>query len=306
MERETRKMGKWLETQDHLLFEVAGGIARITLNKPDKRNALSPEMLEELRLALLEADDLVGVNVIVLKGAGRDFCAGYDIAGAYADRAAETSEGGRIYRSSGMTFDDDCWSMERNSNRLTTIFDIHKPVIAQVQGNCVAGGVDLAMLCDIVIAADDAKIGYPATRANGTPPINLFFYHLGPQWAKRMLLTGDVMSGLDAAKVGLVCDAVPAEELNDAVEALATRMAAIDSDLLSVNKRVVNLAFELAGGRTLQRLATELDARGHLAQGPRRTKFRKDAVEIGLKAALKERDAPFGDGRVRPRFLDPR
>jgi len=299
-------MGKWLGTPEHVLFDVAGGVARITLNKPEKRNAMSPEMLEELRLALLEADDLTSVNVIVLKGAGKDFCAGYDLAGAYAGRAAEAAGGERAYRSSAQTFDDDCWGMERNLDRLTTILDIHKPVIAQVQGNCVAGGIDLAMLCDIVIAADDAKIGYPATRANGTPPINMWFYHLGPQWAKRMLLTGDIISGLDAARIGLVLDAVPADELEAEVEALAAKMATIDSDLLSVNKRIVNLAFELAGGRTLQRLATELDARGHLAQGPRRTKFKKDIAELGLKGAIKERDAPFGDGRVRPRYLEPR
>ena len=300
-------MGKWLESPESIFFEVDGGVATITLNVPEKRNAMSPEMLEELRLALLEADDLLSVNVIVLKGAGKDFCSGYDLAGAYAGRAADDAAGNTLqYRSGAKTFDDDCWGMERNLDRLTTILDIHKPVIAQVQGNCVAGGVDLAFLCDIVIAADDAKIGYPATRANGTPPINMFYYHLGPQWAKRMLLTGDIISGLDAARIGLVMDAVPAEDLEAEVSALAHKMAQVDAELLSVNKRAVNLAFELAGGRMLQRLTTELDARGHLAQGPRRTKFKKDIAELGLKAAVKERDAPFGDGRVRIRHLDPR
>ncbi|HTH28607.1 MAG TPA: enoyl-CoA hydratase-related protein, partial [Sphingobium sp.] len=145
-------MGKWLESPEAILFEVEGGVARITLNAPEKRNAMSPQMLEELRLALLEADDLLSVNVIVLKGAGKDFCSGYDLAGAYAGRAAEAAGGERQYRSSAQTFDDDCWGMERNLDRLTTILDIHKPVIAQVQGNCVAGGVDLAFLCDIIIA----------------------------------------------------------------------------------------------------------------------------------------------------------
>lgn len=300
-------MGKWLEKPEAILFDVAGGVATITLNAPEKRNAMSPQMLEELRLALLEADDLLTVNVIVLKGAGKDFCSGYDLAGAYAGRAADEAAGGTLqYRSGAKTFDDDCWGMERNLDRLTTILDIHKPVIAQVQGNCVAGGVDLAFLCDIVVAADDAKIGYPATRANGTPPVNMWYYHLGPQWAKRMLLTGDIISGLDAARIGLVMDAVPADELEAEVAALANKMAQIDAELLSVNKRSVNLAFELAGGRMLQRLTTELDARGHLAQGPRRTKFKKDIAELGLKAAVKERDAPFGDGRVRVRYLDPR
>lgn len=300
-------MGKWLESPESILFEVDGGVATITLNAPEKRNAMSPEMLEELRLALLEADDLLSVNVIVLKGAGKDFCSGYDLAGAYAGRAADDAAGNTLqYRSGAKTFDDDCWGMERNLDRLTTILDIHKPVIAQVQGNCVAGGVDLAFLCDIVIAADDARIGYPATRANGTPPVNMFYYHLGPQWAKRMLLTGDIISGLDAARIGLVMDAVPAKDLEAEVSALAHKMAQIDAELLSVNKRAVNLAFELAGGRMLQRLTTELDARGHLAQGPRRTKFKRDIAELGLKTAVKERDAPFGDGRIRIRHLDPR
>lgn len=300
-------MGKWLEKPETILFDVTGGVATITLNAPEKRNAMSPQMLEELRLALLEADDLLDVNVIVLKGAGKDFCSGYDLAGAYAGRAADDAAGAtRQYRSGAQTFDDDCWGMERNLDRLTTILDIHKPVIAQVQGNCVAGGVDLAFLCDIVVAADDAKIGYPATRANGTPPVNMWYYHLGPQWAKRMLLTGDIISGLDAARIGMVMDSVPADELEAEVGALASKMAQIDAELLSVNKRAVNLAFELAGGRMLQRLTTELDARGHLAQGPRRTKFKKDIAELGLKGAVRERDAPFGDGRVRIRHLDPR
>jgi enoyl-CoA hydratase len=300
-------MGKWLLTSEFILFDVTDGIARITLNCPKKRNAMNPQMLEELRGALLEADDLTSVNVIVLAGAGQDFCSGYDLAGAYAGRAADAADKtARDYRSSAQTIDDDCWGMERNLDRLMTIMDIHKPVIAQVQGNCIAGGTDLAMLCDIVIAADDAKIGYPATRANGTPPVNMWFYHLGPQWAKRMLLTGDIISGIDAARIGLVMDSVPPNELEAEVNALAGKLALIDSELLSVNKRIANLAFELMGGHTLQRLATELDARGHLAQGPRRAKFKKDIGELGLKAAIQSRDAPFGDGRVKIRHLEPR
>lgn len=299
-------MGKWLLKSEFILFDVADGIARITLNRPEKRNAMSPQMLEELRCALLEADDLTSVNAIVLAGAGRDFCSGYDLAGAYAGRAADGDASARNYRSSAQTIDDDCWGMERNLDRLLTVMSIHKPVIAQIQGNCVAGGVDLAMLCDIVIAADDARIGYPATRANGTPPVNMWFYHLGPQWAKRMLLTGDIISGLDAARIGLVMDSVPADELEAEVNAIARKLSLIDAELLSVNKRIVNLAFELMGGHTLQRLATELDARGHLAQGPRRTKFKKDIAELGLKAAIQSRDAPFGDGRVKIRHVEPR
>ena len=127
------------------------------------------------------------------------------------------------------------------------MFDVHKPVIAKVQGNCMAGGTDLALMCDVVIAAEDAKIGFPATRANGTPPNHMWVYHVGPQWAKRLLLTGDCLWGRDAARIGLVLDAVPAERLDEEVNELARRMSCIDADMLAAQKRVVNMALELSG-----------------------------------------------------------
>ena len=289
-------MGKWLKTTETLKFEVADRVARITLDRPDKRNALSPQMLAELRDALLEADDRVDVHAIVLAGAGRDFCAGYDLAGAYAGQGEADAP---AYRSQNGTIDDDCWQLEQTQKNTLAMFDIHKPVIAQVQGNCLAGGTDLALMCDMVVAADDARIGFPAARANGTPPQNMFIYHVGPQWAKRLLMTGDWISGRDAARIGLVMDAVPAGELGAEVSALARRVALVDAELLSAHKRVVNLALELQGARTMQRLAAELDARAHLSRGPRRTQFRADMAEGGLKTALKNRDEPFGDGQVR-------
>jgi len=289
-------MGKWLKTTETLKFEVADRVARITLDRPDKRNALSPQMLAELRDALLEADDRVDVHAIVLAGAGRDFCAGYDLAGAYAGQGEADAP---AYRSQNGTIDDDCWQLEQTQKNTLAMFDIHKPVIAQVQGNCLAGGTDLALMCDMVVAADDARIGFPAARANGTPPQNMFIYHVGPQWAKRLLMTGDWISGRDAARIGLVMDAVPAGELEAEVSALARRVALVDAELLSAHKRVVNLALELQGARTMQRLAAELDARAHLSRGPRRTQFRADMAEGGLKTALKNRDEPFGDGQVR-------
>lgn len=300
-------MGKYLKTTEHLVFEVKGAVARITLNRPEKRNALSPAMLAELRDGLLEADARVDVNVIVLAGAGKDFCAGYDLAGTYAGRAADAAaqaeSGEEIkYRSSVGSMDDDCWNLEQTQRETMTLFDIHKPVIARVQGNCLAGGTDLALMSDMVLAAEDARIGFPAARANGTPPMNMWLYHLGPQWAKRMLMTGDCLWGRDAARLGLVLDAVPAVDLDEAVDELARRVAAVDSDLLSAHKRAINLALELTGARTMQRLVAELDARGHLARGPRRTQFKSDMAAHGLKVALKNRDAPFGDGMVRLRW----
>jgi enoyl-CoA hydratase len=172
-------------------------------------------------------------------------------------------------------------------------------VIAKVRGNCMAGGTDLALMCDIVIASEDAKIGFPATRANGSPPHQMWIYHCGPQWAKRLLMTGDCVWGRDAAEIGLVLDAVPPEQLDAEVDEIARRMSLVDAELLSAQKRIVNLAMELQGAGTLQRLAAEIDAKAHLAQGPRRTQFKADMATHGLKHALKNRDEPFGDGMVK-------
>src|SRR3954447_3316998 len=300
-------MGKWLETTELIRFEVKDRIARITLNRPDKRNALSTALVRELHDALWESDDRTDVNVIILEGAGKDFCAGYDLVTSYADRkpdeAMDAPAQDVTYRSVAATFDDDSWQMEVTQRLTNALFDLHKPVIAKVQGNCLAGGTDLAFNCDMVIAAEEARIGFPATRANGTPPTHMWVYHLGPQWAKRLLMTGDCLSGKDAARVGLVLDAVPADQLDAAVNELARRVSCVDSELLSAHKRVVNMALEMQGARTLQRFAVEMDARGHLSKGPRRTQFKQDMATVGLKQALKNRDEPFGDGMVKAHWL---
>lgn len=295
-------MGKWLKTTEFVKFDVSERIARITLNRPEKRNALSHPMLRELHDALLEADDRTDVNVIIIAGAGKDFCAGYDLVTSYSDRKADetgTAQQEVSYRSVSATIDDDCWQLEATQRQTLTMFDVHKPVIARVQGNCMAGGTDIALMCDVVIAAEDAKIGFPATRANGTPPNHMWVYHVGPQWAKRLLLTGDCVWGRDAARIGLVLDAVPADRLDEEVNELARRMSCIDADMLAAQKRVVNMALELSGSKTLQRFSAEMDARAHLAKGPRRTQFKQDMAGEGLKTALKNRDAPFGDGMVK-------
>lgn len=290
-------MGKWLQSSEHLVFDVRERVARITLNRPDRRNALSWELLSELRAALLEADDLRAVSVIVLEGAGPDFCAGYDMKSAYARYAAE-GEAALDYRSGSGSFDDDAWKLERFQELLRTAFVVHKPVIAKVHGHCVAGGTDLALYCDMVIAADEARIGFPATRAMGSPPNHMWFYNVGPQWAKRLLLSGDVVSGADAARIGLVVASVPAARLEEEVSTLAHRLASVDPDLLATNKRIVNLALELAGAGTLPRLAAEMDARAHLSRAKK--EFDADVAALGFKAAVHKRDEPFGDGIARP------
>jgi enoyl-CoA hydratase len=293
-------MPKWLKTTNALKFNVEDGVARITLNRPEKRNAVSAELLNELHFALLEADDLKSVHCVVLAGEGRDFCSGYDLSESETYSGGTDPQGARHgidnkYRTS-KSFDDDTWTLERRNDIKMIMFDMHKPVIARIHGNCVAGGAELAMLCDMLIASNDARIGFPPTRMQGSPASNLWLYHAGPQWAKRLLLTGDIIRGRDAAKIGLVLQAVPMDKLDATVNALAARLALIDTDLLSAQKRIVNLGMEIMGARTLQRLAAEMDARGHLAEA--RSSFADSILSNGLAKAFRLRDEPFGSGEV--------
>lgn len=294
-------MYKWLNDQhlELIEFSVADRIARVTLNRPDKRNALSFDLIRAIRAAFLEADDRTDVSVVVLSGAGKAFCAGYDLNGPYG--GAQANDG--AYRTYAGTIDDDVWQMRRQQEDLNMVFDMHKPVIAKVHGVALAGGSDLALQCDFVIMEMDARIGFPATRANGVPPMHNWLYHLGPQWSKRLLMTGDTLLGIDAARLGLVLDAVPPDELDDAVDALAQRLALCDPELLAGQKRIVNLGLELQGWRSMQRLSIELDAQAHATRGPRRARFRSDAVEFGIKTALQNRDEGFGDGIASAHWL---
>jgi len=284
-------MGKWLNDPKLLTFEVKDKVAYITLNRPEKRNALSPALLTELQAALTEADDLNTVSCAVLQGAGKDFCAGYDIGGGsnYMGQEFDAS----AYR--GMeAFDDDLWQLRIRGQPRMVPFDMFKPIIAKVQGNCLAGGTDIALMCDMVIAADDAKLGFPPTRSMGSPANHMWLYHAGPQWAKRMLFTGDSIRGRDAAKIGLVMKSVPAAKLDAEVEHLARRVSNVKPDLLAAHKRIVNLGMELMHARTLQRLAGEHDARAH--QSSAFAGFKDTFMKKGLKEALRERDEPFGEG----------
>ena len=302
--------GKWLQKPEHLLFEVADRVATITLNRPEKRNALSQALLGELHDAMMEADARTDVSVIILAGAGKDFCSGFDLDGVYSGRkeeglAAEQSSSNAIpYRGSISNYDNDVWNLERMRPVIMMPFTVHKPTIAKVHGNCLAGGIDIALSCDMVIAASNARIGFPATRANGSPPTHMWIYHCGPQWAKRLLLSGDSVTGADAAKIGLIMDAYPADELDAETCELARRLALVDVELLAANKRIVNGALEAMGVHAVQSLAAEMDARGHLSTGPLRTGFKADMAEHGLRTALKNRDAGFGDGYARVRHAD--
>jgi enoyl-CoA hydratase len=280
-------------------YEVERGRARITLNRPEKLNALSLKLQSELNEALWEADNNKEVHCVILRGEGRAFSAGYDLSGADNTVPLSRIESSENRYRGSRGIDDDAWQLERAQRYRMAIFDMHKPTIAQVHGYCLAGGTDIALLCDMVIAAEDATFGFPPARDLGALPTNFWLYHVGPQWAKRLMLTGDSITGAEAQEIGLVLKAVPKEHLEAEVEQLADRLALIDPDLLSANKRIINTGLELMGARTLQRMAAENDVRGHNTKAAR--EYMQSVKDKGLRETLRARDAKFGDGRARVR-----
>lgn len=270
-------------------YEASNGIGRVSLNRPEKLNALSRELQDELVDCLERADDDPEVRVMTLRGNGRAFCAGYDITPPSTPEAQAAAQEQRD------NIRSDIHRMKRTPNTMNSILNLSKPVIAGVHGYCIAGGTDLAMHCDIIIAADDAQIGFPPVRSMGTPPTHMWTYMVGPQWAKWFLLTGESVSGTRAEELGLVWKSVPGEGLDAAVEDLARTMARIPWELLAANKSIVNKAMDLMGRTTLQHIAAETDAIAH--QAPIVKEFSRMAREEGLKAALEWRDSPFSDYR---------
>jgi len=268
-----------------ILYQKADKIARITLNRPEKLNAISRQLQEEVGQAISEANQDSGVRVIILKGAGRAFCAGYDITPRPLGPEPPAYNPVNDYLDRKATAD--VWM---------TIWRGPKPVVAQVHGWCLAGGTDLVLCCDIILAAEDAQFAYPMARIWGTPITNMWPYLVGLQWAKRLMLTGDHIDGKTAERIGLIYKAVPAEELETEVESLAARMSNIPLGLLASNKLLINSAYEAMGLETTQFIGSMLD--GIVRHTPEGMDWWKMAREQGLKAALDWRDAPFGDYRA--------
>ena len=241
-----------------IIVDKERGRARITLNRPEKLNALSRRLQAELATALRDADEDNRVHSIIIRGAGRSFCAGYDLA---APRGANERDG-KVYRSN-RTFDDDLWQLEKAQRLRMVLFDMHKPTIAQVHGYCLAGGTDIATLCDMVIVADDARIGFPPARDLGVLPNQMWLYHIGPQWAKRLLLTGDTITGAEAAEWGLFNRAVPADELDETVAAYVAKVARTPKDIIALQKQSANRIQEIQGFREAMLQAVEVDAIAH-------------------------------------------
>jgi enoyl-CoA hydratase len=285
-------------TLKHLTYEAADRVATITLNRPDRLNAIARGMPQEIREAVEKANDDNDVHCIVLTGAGRSFCAGYDLID-FAERKAPAA-GGQDAAKGPWDPMVDFAMMYRNTQDFMSLWRSNKPTIAKVRGHAVAGGSDIALCCDLVVMAEDAKIGYPPARVWGVPTPAMWVYRLGAEKAKRMLLTGDLIDGREAATMGLVLEAVPESELNARVVALATRIAAVPKNQLMMVKLTINQAIESQGLTQTQMFATLFD--GIARHSPEGVWFKRLAEEKGFKEAVHARDggAPIAEGVSRP------
>ncbi len=267
-----------------LLYEVADRVATITLNRPERLNAINDELPRELRQAVEQAQRDSDVHVIVLQGAGKGFCGGYDLQ-HYAERRGE------IHGSQEMPWDPtvDYAMMSRNTEDFMSLWRCHKPTICKIHGAAAAGGSDIALCCDLIIMAEDARIGYPPARVWGIPTTMMWVYRLGIEKAKRMLFTGDLISGIEAEAMGLVLKAVPAKELDDEVQKLCDRIKGVPRNQLMMSKLSVNQAYENMGLHSTQMFANFFD--GIARHSPEGIWFRNRAGEVGFKQAVAERDS---------------
>jgi enoyl-CoA hydratase len=302
-------------------YERDGRIARVTLDRPERGNGITLEMPRELADCVERANLDPDVHVIALAGNGSGFCGGYDLASAEAfgseqmpatssasPSGASGSTEGRGSRGSPVdpavvaanhdpnaVWDPvvDYQMMSRNVRGFMSLFWSEKPVICKVHGYCVAGGTDMALCSDLIVVEDTAKIGYPPARVWGVPTTALWAHRIGPARAKRMLLTGDSISGTTAVEWGLASEAAPAAELDRRFEALLERVARLPVNQLVMHKLLVNQAVASQGLHATQVLGTFFD--GIARHTPEGFEFARRAAEDGFKQAVRERDEPFGD-----------
>ena len=241
-------------------------------------------MPSEIEAAVAHANADDGVHVIVLQGAGKAFCAGYDL-----KEFAE--QGGTNPGVQDMPWDPmlDFRFMYGNTQKFMALWRSYKPTIAKVHGHAVAGGSDIATCCDLIVMADDARIGYPPARVWGCPSVGMWVFRVGAQNAKRLLFTGDLISAADAKSMGLALEHHPAAELHDAVARLAKRISGVPKNQLMMHKLMINSALENMGLTTTQQMATLFD--GITRHSPEGMWWKARAEEVGFQQAVKERDS---------------
>jgi enoyl-CoA hydratase len=267
-------------------YEADGNVATLTLDRPERLNTITPELARDVQETLARANADPEIHAVRLRGAGRVFCAGYDI--DWGARMMEEAESGRPWD-----------PMEDLANMSRFVFDTFmalwrspKPVIAQVHGFCVGGGTDFALCSDLIVCAEDCRIGYPPARVWGSPTTAMWTYRLGLERSKRLLLTGDALDGRTAVEWGLASLAAPADELDEAALGLARRVARLPLNQLRMMKLLVNTTIEQMGLGTTQLLGTLLD--GAARHTPEGVAFTRRAME-DVRAAVAELDGPFGD-----------
>lgn len=290
-----------------MTYAVTGRIARITLNRPKRGNGITMDMPRELAACVERANIDQAVHVIALSGNGSGFCGGYDL--------VESAEGLQIgeadpLRPKGSVLDplvqmknhmpNTAWDpmtdyamMSRNVKGFMSLFHSEKPVVCKVHGFCVAGGTDMALCSDLLVIADDAKIGYPPARVWGSPTTSIWFHRIGLEKSKRLLFTGDCLSGKEAKEWGLAIESAPSDQLDTRFEILLERIARMPINQLVMMKLLLNQSVQQQGLHTTQILGTVFDGiTRHTKEG---YDFQQRAAEAGFKQAVRERDEPFGD-----------
>jgi enoyl-CoA hydratase len=291
-----------------ITYEVDERIARITLNRPERGNGLTRGLIDELAACVERADLDPGVHVILLAGNGKGFCGGYDLVDSaeglgLAGEGESDTRAGSPLDPNVMAANHDprgTWDpmvdhamMARNVRAFMSLFECTTPVVCKVHGFCVAGGTDLALCSDLLVIAEDAKIGYPPARVWGSPTTSLWAARLGPQRAKRLLFTGDCLSGAEALEWGLAIEAPPADQLDARADALAARIAHMPLNQLQMMKLLINQQTVSQGLPATQLLGTVFDGIArHTAEG---YAFQQQAATEGFRAAVRARDEPFGD-----------
>jgi enoyl-CoA hydratase len=284
-------------------YDVGERIARITLNRPERGNGLTRELITELEHAVERADLDPAVHVLLLSGNGKGFCGGYDLVESAEGKGASAGGDGSALDPAVIAANHnpaDTWDpmvdyamMSRNVRSFMALFHCTKPVVCKVHGFCVAGGTDLALCSDLLVIAADAKIGYPPARVWGSPTTSLWAYRLGPQRAKRLLFTGDSLTGAQALDWGLAIEAPPPEELDAIAQAIVERIARVPINQLQMMKLLVNQSLYSQGLHATQVIGTVFDGiTRHTKEG---YAFQSLAMREGFKEAVRQRDEPFGD-----------
>ncbi|MBY6436007.1 crotonase/enoyl-CoA hydratase family protein [Rhodococcus kroppenstedtii] len=298
-----------------LTYEVTGRIARITFDRPERGNAITADTPQDLAHAVERADLDPRVHVILLSGRGKGFCGGYDLS-IYAENGARPADGTDGSGAEGTALDAtvqarnhdpsrtwdpmlDYAMMSRFNRGFASLLHATKPVVAKVHGFAIAGGTDIALYADQIVCADDARIGYPPTRVWGIPAAGMWAHRLGDQRAKRLLLTGDCLTGRQAVEWGLAVESHPADELDARTEQFVERIAQMPINQLMMVKLALNSALLASGVATSTMISTVFDGISrHTREG---YAFQTRAATVGFREAVRERDEPFGDAKPQAR-----